>query len=55
MVNLFTTVVGIFTRLIKASIGLTPWVTFAIWLEIRDLFYLVSYPFQILLFFPHSE
>ncbi|CAI7651127.1 hypothetical protein N7533_002010 [Penicillium manginii] len=46
MVNLFTTVVGIFTRLIKASIGLTPWVTFAIWLEIRDLFYLIANRFR---------
>lgn len=42
MVNLFTTLAGICTRLINGLIALAPWVSFAIWLEIRDVFYLVS-------------
>lgn len=44
MVNFLTTIAGVCTRLINALIALAPWVSFAIWLEIRDLFYLVSTP-----------
>jgi hypothetical protein len=44
MVNFFTTVVGIFTRLINLLITLAPLLSFIIWLHIRDLYYSVRDP-----------
>ena len=41
MVNFFTTVVGIFTRLIKLLMAKARLITFIIWLHIRDLYYCV--------------
>ncbi|KAJ6031535.1 hypothetical protein N7540_002267 [Penicillium herquei] len=46
MVNFFTTVIGLFSRFFNALIALTPWVWFAIWLEIRDVFYLIANIFR---------
>jgi hypothetical protein len=44
MVNFFTTVVGIFTRLINLLIALAPLLSFIVWLHIRDLCYSVRDP-----------
>ena len=44
MVNFFTTIVGIFTRLINLLIKLVPLLWFVIWLHIRDLYYTVRDP-----------
>jgi hypothetical protein len=44
MVNLFTTVFGIFKRFINLSIALAPFLLFIVWLHTRDLFYSVGDP-----------
>ncbi|EKG11399.1 hypothetical protein MPH_11494, partial [Macrophomina phaseolina MS6] len=42
MVNFFTTVVGIFTRLINGLTALTSFLLFVIWLHTRDLYYTIA-------------
>ena len=44
MVNIFTIVLGIHTKLINLVIAVTPSLVFIIWLYIRDLYYSVSDP-----------
>lgn len=46
MVNFFTTLAGILTRLIYLIITLLTLALFAIWLQTRDLFFLVGVLFQ---------
>lgn len=47
MVNFFTTLAGILTGLIYLIITLLTLALFAIWLQTRDLFYLVGVLFQV--------
>ena len=50
MVNFFTTIVGIFTRLTQLTIALALLLIFSLWLTVRDLYYGVCHPlFPILL------
>lgn len=44
MVNLFTTLLGIFKRLVSLSMALVPLLIFIILLHTRDIFYAVSDP-----------
>ena len=48
MVNFFTTVVGIFTRLINFLIALALLLQFIIWLHLRDHYYDVRDPSPVL-------
>ncbi|KAK7230146.1 hypothetical protein V2G26_002316 [Clonostachys chloroleuca] len=42
MVNLFTTLLGIFRRLVSLSMTLAPFLIFVIWLHTRDLFFSIT-------------
>lgn len=43
MINFFTTIGGVFTRLVEVTIAGAPLVNFVFWLTIRDLYYSVCY------------
>lgn len=47
-VNFFSTIVGIWTRIIQLNVALLPVLNFIFWLHLRDLYYSVGGPYSCL-------